>query len=133
MYNRIKKHILIFALVMLWFFFLFLQHLACFDLFDTNAWYLYMLAAVFALAHYFCVFFVTKQLSQKQWKLGGAVYSFLSLLKLYFIFSQKDYASGLTIFCIVLDAFGIVFALLVPKGQGDGSPASSQADEIDHN
>jgi len=124
---KILKQIVI---IILWSLFLFLQHVTCFDVFDSNAWYLYILAVLFAFAHCFSLFPFFKLLSRKSclW-FFGFIYAFLSLMKLYQIFYWKNYHPyhiGLTVICLILDVLGMVIvgtmALKAKKKKtGDGS------------
>ena len=94
-----------------WSFFLFLQHLACFDVFETNAGQLYVLAALFAGAHYTFVYVLSKLFGKKGvLQLLGFIYAFLSLAKILQLLSMcnyQPYNPGLIITCLALDFIGI--------------------------
>lgn len=97
-------------LILLWGIFLFLQHLACFDVFDSNLWYLYVLALLFACIQYTFIIFLSRHFSCKclLWLLAG-IYVFLSLAKLMQIslrFNYESYNMGLTIICLISDILG---------------------------
>lgn len=47
-------------IVLLWLIFLFLQHLACIDVFNINPWYLYVLAVLFACLQHVMLYIARK-------------------------------------------------------------------------
>ena len=98
-----------------WFGFLFLQHLACFDVFDSNLWYLYVLALLFACIHYALLVFLSGKTSCKPllWGFGG-IYAFLSLAKALQILLRHHYdphSMGLTVVCFLFDILGFLITL----------------------
>ena len=107
-------------LILLWGIFLFLQHVACFDVFDSNLWYLYVLALLFAYIQYALIIFLSRHFSCKHllWVLAS-IYVFLSLAKLMQIILRSNYESynmGLTIICLILDMLGSLITFFrLPK------------------
>lgn len=90
------------------------QHLACFDVFDGNLWYLYPLAAVFALVQWAVLFCIGKfthapgvfQICIPAYLLGVVAYS-LGLIA--WVFSSST-SWGLMLLCVVLDVAGYKLA-----------------------
>lgn len=92
-----------------WGVFLFFQYVVCFDFFDTNLWYLYLLALLFAFIQYALIVFITKQYSCKYilWACGS-IYVSLSIIKLFQLLlrSGYEYHKGLSIVCLLLSFLG---------------------------
>ena len=94
---------------------IFLQHLACFDVFDSYLWYLYVLALLFACINYALLVFLSRKISRKQllWGFAG-IYAFLSLAKVLQILLRhhyERYPMGLTAVCLLFDILGFLIAL----------------------
>ena len=107
-------YIRIVLVTIIWCFFLFLQHLACFDVFDSNSLHLYVLAILFGFIHCALIYYLSKQTSSKLLLcVLGCVYVLLSLVKLSqitFRNNYKYYHIGLTITCLALDALGALIS-----------------------
>lgn len=98
-------------------FFLFCQHIVCFDFFNSNFWYFYLLAILFSLVQYVIIIVVLKR---KQAKICLRVctifYTVIFVLKLLQTLSHSEfesYPAGLTILCLILDLVGIVLTSFV--------------------
>lgn len=87
------------------------QHIACFDVFESNLWYLYLLAVIFALAQWIVLF-----LAGKYVPIPGIHYGTMGLYGLgAFLFFFGGLACiltpgnswGLLLFCVILDICGI--------------------------
>ena len=105
--KTVSRYISCFLCVILLLSFLFLQHAACFDLFDTNAWYLYLLALAFAVIQYGILLLVKRIIFQKWLYYSLAViYAILLIGKLTQIIMAPffyPYPMGLTYLCLCLD------------------------------
>lgn len=116
MKQRFKRILLSLVLWVLWGFLLLVQHIAAFDVFETNLWYLYLIAAGSAVLHYFALLLL-KKLSKSSFflLLCGALYAvcacgkFLQLCTVHF---YQPYPLGLTILCLVLDSIGVIITAL---------------------
>ena len=106
---------LVFALVVMLFWLLLLlsQHIACFDVFESGFWYLYVLAVVFALLQFGLIHVLKKDSHSKWWLIScGVIYAVVSLLKLVqllFVSMYEPHLDGLAITCFALDVFGAAF------------------------
>lgn len=106
---------------LLWVAFFFTQHIICFDVFDANEWYFYVLAIFSALIQYTLLFFTKKALN-----LYGIIYACIAFFKtLQFILyvSFQGYVPMLQILCTFIDVLGAVFTLrynriLKKRGRG---------------
>ena len=62
MRNNIKGIFLQLSLFIIWGLFMLIQHIAAFDVFDTNSWHLYLIACIAALHHYLIVYLSKKSI-----------------------------------------------------------------------
>ena len=115
--KRMKHLIILIGCMIVWLLLLFIQHLACFDVFDSNLWYLYMIACVAALLQYGILFFTGKHISQKvmPW-VGCAVYAFLAVAKVWQLTVQSNFQPsghiGLAVTCMGLNLVGLAIVLV---------------------
>ena len=94
---------------LLWLVFFFAQHVICFDVFDDNEWYFYLLAIFCALIQYTLLFFRKQALN-----LYGIVYActaFFKSLQFILYVSFQGYVPVLQILCTFIDVVGAVFTL----------------------
>lgn len=90
------------------------QHLACFDVFDSNLWYLYFLAVVFAVLQWIVLFFIGKiiqlptlfYICLTAYILGMLAYSFGFIA---WILSGCN-SWGLMLLCVGLDTIGALIS-----------------------
>lgn len=116
MRNNIKGIFLQLSLFIIWGLFMLIQHIAAFDVFDTNSWHLYLIACIAALHHYLIVYFSKKVFKFKFffW-ICGILYTIGSCAKirqLILVPLYQPYPLGLTILCLVLDAMGFLIIVL---------------------
>ena len=114
--KRTKHLIILIGCMIVWLLLLFIQHFACFDVFDSNLWYLYMIACVAALLQYGIIFLTGKYISQKvlPW-VGCIVYAFLAVAKVWQLAMRFNYEPdhmGLTITCLGLNLVGLAIVLV---------------------
>ena len=106
----------ILVLSIIWLILVFLQHIVCFDFFDTNLWYLYLMAISFALLHYVISSVIVKKSKQFVSLPIALVYLLLSVAKLNQILVYQNYQPypiGLTVCCFILDAIGALRTILL--------------------
>ena len=109
MKQKVVRIVSLAGVFLLWFVFFFAQHIICFDVFDANAWYFYLLAIFCALIQYALLFFTKKALT-----LYGIVYActaFLKFLQFIRYVSFQGYVPTLQILCAFIDVVGAVFTL----------------------
>ena len=100
------------AAVLMWLILLFLQHIVCFDFFNSNLWYLYLLAILFAIGQYLILFFLRKKVMEK-WIMFIflGLYAFTAIAKLLQIIYYTMF-DGLSILCLFLDiAQGLILCV----------------------
>ena len=114
-WNKIKA----FGIFMLLLVLLFFQHVACFDVFSSNLWYLYVLAAIFAALQYVLLLgFCRSILSSGMGHVICMVYAIVAILKAFQLLSSlhyDPYPLGLPILCLVFDITGLIIALFAGK------------------
>ena len=119
MRNNMKRF---FQLVMLitWGSLVLIQHIAAFDVFDSNSWHLYLIACGAAFLHYLllCFFRRTSKSNAISW-FCGIVYGVGAcgkMIQLFLAHSYQPYPLGLTILCLILDALGVFIILFQCRG-----------------
>ena len=116
MRNNIKSIFLQLSLFLIWGLFMLIQHIAAFDVFDSNSWHLYLIACIAALHHYLIVYFSKKVFNFKilLW-ICGILYTIGScakIMQLILVPLYQPYPLGLTVLCFVLDAVGVLIIVL---------------------
>ena len=100
-----------------WGIFLLIQHVACFDFFNSNFWYLYVVAFLCALIHYsFLILAVKWSKSRLLMVVCGTVYVLLfgaKLVELLTWSQYQPYPVGLSLLCCCLDGAGAGIALVL--------------------
>lgn len=88
------------------------QHLACFDVFDSNLWYLYLLAVVFAVIQGAVLLCLNKKLKKPTIFSACMVAYMLGALAFFMLFAAElltpGCSWGLTLLCAVLDVGGVM-------------------------
>lgn len=110
MYMKMKRTVYVAAIAIVWAFCCLMQHIACFDVFDSNLWYLYLLATAFAAVQYLLLR-LCKQLKATRpvFAIVAIVYCVGAVLNFLFGFIRLFSGSGcLMILCGVLDIVGLV-------------------------
>ena len=116
--KQILKNVLLSLVsLLLWLFLLLVQHIATFDLFETNLWYLYLIAAGSAILHYL-TFLLLNKISKFTFFLWlcGLIYGICACgktLQLCTAHYWQPYPLGLSILCLVLDSIGVAIAATV--------------------
>ena len=113
----LKRILLPLALWILWLFLLFVQHIAAFDVFETNLWYLYLIAAGSAILHYL-TFLLLNKISKSTFFLWlcGLLYGICTCGKIWqlcLVPYCQPYPLGLTVLCLVQDSIGVAIAAAV--------------------
>ena len=109
MKQKVLRIVSLAVVFLLWFVFFFAQHIICFDVFDANEWYFYLLAIFCALIQYTLLVFSKKALT-----LYGIVYActaFFKSLQFLMYVSFQGYVPALQILCAFIDIVGAVFTL----------------------
>lgn len=96
-------------------FLLFIQHLLCFDFFDSNFWYLYIGAIIMAGLQLIILYYA-KRASRYRWLSCLYVIVYMGILLSKIIQTLSDYHNeshpiGLSILCVILDAICLIFSI----------------------
>ena len=88
-----------------------IQHIACYDLWNSNFAYLYVIAIVSAVLQYFVVYLIRRFTAVRLllWMIGG-VYILLTIIVVRLLLLMVLYdnpSRGLTILCTVLNLLGV--------------------------
>ncbi len=94
------------VLLLLWLLFLAAMHLACFDMFDENALYFYLIAAGSFLLQIVLLYLINRMTGSTVWIIiSEIIYVMLTLLA--GIILLKGFCYGLLICCLCLDVLGM--------------------------
>lgn len=100
-------------IIILWALALFAQHIICFDLFETDFLYLYMLATLCALLQYTALLIERKRQSTGRiLKIFGIAYVCIvvwEVLTQVYFFRFQPQLRGLDVLCLVIDISGVLF------------------------
>ena len=91
------------CLMAAWFLLLLAQHIACFDMFDSNLWYLYLEALGFAVLH----IMLLKAMGSKLLPVCFGIYAVAAILK---VLMFAWITEALSFLCIALDVCGAIIA-----------------------
>lgn len=127
-----KKIVRIFVLLLvisLWGVFFLFQHIACFDVFDTNEWYLYVLAILFICLQHVMLYIARKQSPPSGFFLFfGMVYIVALSYPTIDILRYPTRLPGLFVLGLCLDALNILLVFAwhrrragQPKAAGHGA------------
>jgi len=112
MIKRLFSILIAFACIIVWLGTFFFERLACFDVFETNATYLYVLAILFAFIQYICIFYLSRKKIERLFLFFSCIaYFVFSVLEIYFIFITFKYFTvtssiGLILMELILDIIG---------------------------
>lgn len=128
--NRINiENIKSVFIVLLWAFGLFSQHVICFDLFDSNYLYLYVLAMLCALAQYILLRHGSHMQNARYiLKICFVLYTCVAVLKIVtqiYFFRFTLHVKGLDVLCLSIDVIGALFTLLTYKKHKTGDASLS--------
>lgn len=119
MNRNIGKNIKSVFIILLWAIVLFTQHVICFDFFDSNFLYLYVLALLCALAQYILLRLGSHmQNARCVLKFCCIVYIGVAVMKMVtqiYFFRFTLHVRGLDALCLAIDTVGALFALLTYK------------------
>lgn len=111
--KRILYGLRLLILWVLWALLLFVQHVSCFDIFESNFLYLYLIAALSAVLHYGMLVLLRRH----KWvlQLCCGCYCFLVAAKLFALYEMIRFENqiGLTLLCLCLDAAGVAAVLFL--------------------
>jgi len=97
--------------IVIWIGSLLIQHIACFDVFDSNFAYLYLLASLFSIIQYVSLLYIGKHLKGRIFLfLSCILYLILSICEIKLIFISKEFpmnSIGLVWLALILDLIGI--------------------------
>ena len=118
-----KNKLMPLLLLLLWAVFLGTTHLACFDLFEENAWYFYFIAIIAFFLQLLVLCLAGKKYGAKWFKVVcGGIYLVLTVAGLWALLSTSAVlhfpAAALSILCVCTDAFGLLvclFLTIIPK------------------
>jgi hypothetical protein len=120
-------------LLIVWGIALLAQHIACFDVFESNLWYLYLLAVIFAVVQWIALFLAGKYVRIPGVHYGSMVLYGLGAYMFFFgglaCILTPGSSWGLSFLCVILDICGIFVSYRCGKipnhpkgnsGTGDG-------------
>lgn len=117
--KHIAENVKAVFVVLLWALSLFSQHIICFDFFDSNFLYLYVLAILCALTQYIILHYSCNIRSGKCiLKICCVVYICAVVLKALAqicFFRFQLYTRGLDILCLAIDGIGALYTFLELK------------------
>ena len=128
--NRsVFRNIFTSILLILWAVLLFFRHIACFDVFDTNEWRLYIFAGLFAFLEYSLLYAAKKCTPHKMVFSSSCVtytaMAFIQLLLLFLSLGCDPSPLGLIFLCLGLNILGCVLSLVwrsrIPDNRAQGS------------
>ena len=122
MLKQTLKFLIQTILLIIWGVLLFFQRIASFDVFSTNAWYLYLIVILFAMMQFFIIFIQYKMKVHKVYlSLCKILYIIAACWSLFVLLLICGSDIGLPLVCLVFDLCGIYITHKGTTNTGDGS------------